>query len=73
MIKDGRVHVIPENDGHPHILSMDCECAPEIAHFKNGGGAFVVHHAFDRREQLEKITGRGDGRGWSICYPIGEK
>jgi hypothetical protein len=49
---------------------MDCECAPEIACFKNGVGAFVVHHAFDKREELEKITGRTDGRGWSICYPM---
>ena len=69
MIKDGRVHIIPENDGHPHILSMDCECSPEIDHFKNGE-SFVVHHAFDRREELEEITGLTDGRGWSIFYPM---
>ena len=65
MTDDRRLHVIPECDGHPHVLSVDCECCPVI----NADG-FVVHNSFDHREDLEKITGLGDGRGWSVFYPI---
>lgn len=65
MTDDMRVHVIPEQDGHPHTLSMSCECDPII----NADGV-VVHNSFDDRESLEKITGMGDGRGWSVCYPV---
>jgi hypothetical protein len=65
MVDDGRIHIVPKDDGHPHVFSIECECCPTI----NNDGV-VVHNAFDKRENLEQITGRGDGRGWSICYPM---
>lgn len=65
MVDDGNVHIFPVDDGHPHVFSIECECCPTI----NNNGV-VVHNAFDKRENLEQITGRGDGRGWKVSYPI---
>lgn len=64
MTDDNLIHVVPEQDGHPHVLCMCCECIPVI----NDDGV-VVHNSFDKREYLEQITGKGDGRGWSVFYP----
>jgi hypothetical protein len=47
------------DDGNVHIFPVD-----------DGHPGVVVHNAFDKRENLEQITGRGDGRGWKVSYPI---
>ena len=50
-------HVIPTNDLHDHELTTSCECDPTV----DWDRGLVVHNAFDKREEVEKATGKSAG------------
>jgi hypothetical protein len=55
------IHVVPDNDEHPHILETFCECNPTIEtecpetgiKYKN---TLCAHNAYDGREAAEAVT-----------------
>ena len=57
-------HVIPTNDLKDHELTPHCECDPTVDWNKS----LVVHTAYDKREEIEKATGKsaGPGKKWKL-------
>lgn len=47
-------HILPVDDVRDHEESVDCPCEPEIQFMENGD-LLVVHNAFDKREEQEKL------------------
>ena len=57
-------HVIPTNDLHEHELTTSCECDPTV----DWDRGLVVHNAFDKREEVEEVTGKSAGpdKKWKL-------
>lgn len=48
----GRIHVLPIDDDHEHVLSVDCPCRPKVDEVVRG---VVVHNSSDGRERFENL------------------
>ena len=57
-------HVIPTNDLKRHELTTTCGCDPKVE-WEHG---LVVHNAYDKREEVEKKTGKSAGpdKKWKL-------
>lgn len=58
------IHVIPVNDLHEHIMSVNCPCEPTVEVV--GAVLVITHSAWDRREFDEQIE------KWLSCQEINE-
>lgn len=53
------IHVTPDNDKFGHHLDDWCLCEPKVEKIMDGGqflGMIWSHHAWDRREEWEKLA-----------------
>ena len=53
------IHVIPANDLHKHIMSVNCPCEPTVEVV--GAVLVITHNAWDHREFVEQIE------KWLLC------
>lgn len=60
-------HVIPLNDLKKHELTQRCDCDPVI----DWDRGIVIHNAYDKREEVEKATGKSAGpdKKWKLVDP----
>lgn len=55
-LEDWTIHVHPDNDAIPHVLTEGCICGPtpELHEAKDGGDNWLyIHHSLDGREASE--------------------
>ena len=50
-----------------HELTQQCDCDPVI----DWDRGIVIHNAYDKREEVEKATGKsaGPGKKWKLVDP----
>lgn len=61
MPESQNVHVYPKKDLAPHNTDgLICPCNP-IVEDTEWGDKFVVHHAYDHREILERYNSKAEG------------
>ena len=48
------IHVYPTDDLRPHVMGLDCPCAPSYI----GEDDMIIHNAFDGREPIEARNDR---------------
>ena len=60
-------HVIPLNDLKEHELTPHCDCDPVV----DWETSTVIHNAYDKREEVEKATGKSAGpdKKWKLVDP----
>lgn len=46
----GDYHIIPKNDTHEHVFTMECACCPEPDEDMDN---LIMHNSFDGREDFE--------------------
>jgi hypothetical protein len=53
MIEEDPIHIVPNSDKHPHILSEYCPCEPTMEIVE--GTRIYTHNAYDHREMFEDL------------------